>query len=116
MDTILIDVLRIVAVVQAIFVIGATSVIIFRYIPIVKVAKDRPTRLLTFHIIAIGFSYILAIISTCFDLVARYNSGMTWRLPVCLVAYGSGNLALWLMIWRLLLVRRLYKLRDEEKA
>ena len=104
------DILRIVALIQAIIVCGTTLEIVRRYIPVLRNAQNRKERLLAYHILLIGLSYVAANISVSIDLMVRYGMGWSWRLPTALFIFTSGDLALCLMIWRLVLVRKLYKL------
>jgi hypothetical protein len=113
-DIVFLNFLRIVCAVQAVFVAVATAVIVWRYIPLVKVATDRPKRLLAWHIIGIGSSYIAAIVCLCVDMLVRYGYGMTWRLPLDFFVFTSGDAALCLMIWRLLIMRRFYQLTERQ--
>jgi hypothetical protein len=106
--------LRIVATIQATFVITATIIIILRYIPIIKVAKDRTERLLAWHVVSLGISFVSANIFICIEFLARYGDFMTWRLPLSLFVFSVGDAGLCLMIWRLVITRKFYQLTENK--
>lgn len=116
LETVIYDLLRTVALVQAAFVSAATLDIVRRYLPVLKTATDRNQRLLAYHIVLIGLSYTGGNVSICIDLMARYGQGWSWRLPLCLFIFSVGDLALCLMIWRLILTRRLLALTKQANS
>lgn len=109
-DIVFLNFLRIVCTVQAVFVAMTTILIVLKYIPILRSATDRPKRLLAWHIVGIGISYTAAIIGLCIDMLVRYDLGMTWRLPLDFFVFTTGDAALCIMLWRLLIMRRFYQI------
>lgn len=108
MNTVLLDVLRLVGCLQAFIVVAMTTWIVIRYAAALKDATNRPRRILVYHIICIGVSYITLTVMAVLEMMVRYGSPYTWRAPVALFAFSLGDLALFLMLFRITLMRRLY--------
>lgn len=112
MNIVLLDVLRILGCIQASIVVCMSSWIIIRYARALKEATDAPRRVLVYHVVCIGLSYIVLTVIATVEIIHRYGSPFTWRTPLGLLAFSLGDLGLFLMLFRIVLMRKLY---DETK-
>lgn len=101
------NLIRIAVVVMGAYIIAMMGIVILVYCKNLKTSPDKSRRILTGHIVLIGFSYGILVASAMYEMMSRYNLPMTWRTPACAVSLLFGVLALHLMLWRLSLMRRL---------
>lgn len=100
--------LRISIVVMGSYIILLMTIVIGAYVRSLKTSDDRIRRVLTGHIVLIGLSYGIFVVSAIVEMMIRYDLPMTWRTPSCSVATLIGVVGLHLMIWRLMLMRSIH--------
>lgn len=102
------NLLRIGVMVMGVYILVIMGIVIGIYCKNLKTSSDRNRRILTGHIILIGTSYGIFICSAITEMMLRYDLPSSWRTPSCLFATLLGMLALNLMLWRLMLMRKIH--------
>lgn len=51
-----------------------------------------------YHVWLISLSYCLLVVASLLDMVERFGTPLTWRVPVWAVAYTTGLLAVWVIL------------------
>lgn len=102
------NLLRISVVVMGAYILVIMGIIILIYCKNLRTCPDKNRRILTGHIVLIGFSYAILVGSSMYEMMLRYGLAMTWRTPTCAVSLLIGVLAMHLMLWRLILMRRIH--------
>lgn len=87
---------------QAGIVVVLTTIIIARYRNIPR----SPDRAFPLHIAGIGTSYLLACVFMVLELIARWNNGYSYRIPLALVTFALGDAALIFMLVHLSVQRK----------